>query len=547
MEEKNQPKLASAETETSIKLSQYTKALISALKSIKAKPRPDDLSVLTVSQTVSLFALAYEKVRNAVEFREDHLILRAAIERIIKRRFSLNPSGNGEAENLLRELLWARYFDVGSLGGEDVQKVQKIIDVFIRLKNLIIIGRSSSEKEYFAQFLLDLLTAEIEEILKPEATATKANLTFFIYQVLRQKIKIEGVSNEQKDIYFLTAIEKAFRKSDRAYQRYHLFITFYKRLSEYKKEELENFSTKLPSIFRRIDQLINNPYVENLIKFTRKQLPPFIILFEIFKKKLNNEVDSILSNKNSLWNQVDFICREKYQQLGKRVSVLAIRSFIYILLTKMVFALILEYPLSIVVYGEVNTMSILINSLFPPFLMALIVAFFRMPGEENTRKIYERIIEIIDADKTFETKVAFVPKRPREKKSILIFGFTVFYSLTFIITFSLIYEILSLLHFNLISQLIFVFFVSIVTFFSYRVKQITKELKLQEKEGILTPFVDFFFMPILSLGKFFSQEIARLNFFIFIFDFFIEAPFKMIFEVVEEWISFVKKRKEEIF
>jgi len=110
----------------------------------------------------------------------------------------------------------------------------------------------------------------------------------------------------------------------------------------------------------------------------------------------------------------------------------------------------------------------------------------------------------------------------------------------------LIYEILSLLNFNLISQLIFIFFVSVVTFFSYRVKQISKELKLEEKEGIFTPFIDFFFMPILSLGKFFSQEIARLNFFIIIFDFLIEAPFKMIFEVVEEWISFVRKRKDEI-
>ena len=100
--------------------------------------------------------------------------------------------------------------------------------------------------------------------------------------------------------------------------------------------------------------------------------------------------------------------------------------------------------------------------------------------------------------------------------------------------------------FNLVSQAIFIFFVSIVSFFSYRIRQVTKELKLEEKESILMPVVDFFFMPILSLGKFFSSEIAKLNFFIFIFDFIIEAPFKLIFEVVEEWISFVRKRKEEI-
>jgi hypothetical protein len=232
--------------------------------------------------------------------------------------------------------------------------------------------------------------------------------------------------------------------------------------------------------------------------------------------------------------------------MGVRVRNLAIRSFIYILLTKMIFALILEFPLSKYFYNEVNYQSILINTLFPPILMVIILGFFRVPGEENTKKLYERIIEIIDADKSFETKVSFIPKKQQIKKPVLIFGFTIFYSLTFFITLTLIHEFLINLNFNLISEAIFIFFVSVVTFFSFRIRQVTKELTLDEKEGVFTPIIDFFFMPILSLGKFFSQEISKLNFFIFIFDFIIEAPFKLLFEVVEEWISFVKKRKEEI-
>ena len=76
-----------------IEPSSFTKALLEAVKTIKPKSRPDDISALSVSQTVSFFALVYEKVRNAVEFREDHLVLRAAIERVLRRRFSLNPEG----------------------------------------------------------------------------------------------------------------------------------------------------------------------------------------------------------------------------------------------------------------------------------------------------------------------------------------------------------------------------------------------------------------------------------------------------------------------
>ena len=53
-------------------------------------------------------------------------------------------------------------------------------------------------------------------------------------------------------------------------------------------------------------------------------------------------------------------------------------------------------------------------------------------------------------------------------------------------------------------------------------------------------------MPILSLGKLFNEGVARINFFIVLFDFIIEAPFKLIIEVIEEWITFVRNKKEEI-
>lgn len=528
-----------------LSLSQYTRALLDSLKQIKTLAKPDELSKIAVSQTVSFFALVYEKIRNAVEYREDHLIRRAAIERILNRRLMLNPEGKNEAEQVLRELLWARYFANGSLGGKELIDIQLIIDRYLALKRKITKGRPMDTQQFLSEFIMDLMTCEIEEKLSPETAHRFSNYMFFIYQVLRKKIKIEGLSEDQKDAYFLAALERSFRKSDQPYQRYHLFITFYKPIHTYSEKELEVYATKAPAIFKKIDETIENKYVESLTRFTRKQLPPFLILFSILKEKAA-DAEAILSDKNTLWKHVDEICREKYQQLNKRVRTLAIRSFIYVFLTKMVFALILEVPVSQWLYNEVNMRSIAINTLFPPFLMLLIVSVFKIPGEENTKNIFHRIIDIIDANVTFETNISYMPKKVAERKPLLIFGFTVFYSLTFIVTLTLMYEGLLLLEFNMISIAVFIFFVSLVTFFSYRVKQIVNEYRLAEKDSILTPIVDFFFMPVLSLGKFFSGGLARLNFMIFILDFLIEAPFKLIFEVVEEWITFVRKRKEEI-
>jgi len=528
-----------------ISLSQYTLALLDSLKVIKRRAKPDELSKIAVSQAVSFFALVYEKIRNAVEYREDHLIRRAAIERILNRRLMLNPEGKNEAEQVLRELLWARYFANGSLGGKELIDIQLIIDRYLALKKRVAKGRSGETQNFLSEFVMDLMTCEIEERLSPDTAQRFSSYMFFIYQVLRKKIKIEGLSEDQKDAYFLAALERSFRKSDQPYQRYHLFITFYKPIHQYSEKELDTLAAKGPAIFKKIDETIENKYVESLTRFTRKQLPPFLILFSIMKEKAE-EIQTILSDKNTLWKHVDETCREKYQQLTSRVRTLAIRSFIYVFLTKMIFALILELPVSQWLYGEVNMRSIGINTLFPPFLMLLIVSIFKIPGEENTKNIFQRIIDIIDTNVTFETNISYMPKKAVEKKPILIFGFTIFYSLTFIVTLSIMYEGLLFLEFNMISIAVFIFFVSLVSFFSYRVKQIVNEYRLSEKEGVLTPIIDFFFMPVLSLGKFFSGGLARLNFMIFILDFLIEAPFKLIFEVVEEWITFVRKRKEEI-
>lgn len=528
-----------------IDLSTFTRALIDSIKSIKPRANPDDMSKITVSQTVSLFAIIYEKLRNAIEYREDHLMRRAAIERIVKRRLMLNPEGVGEAVNVVRELLWARYFSNGSLGGHDLLVIQDIIDKYMVIKRAVIAGRPVDTQQYLAEFLTQMMTCEIEETLSPENASQYSSFTFFIYQVLRKKIKIEGMSDDQKNTFFLASIEKIFRKSDKPYQRYHLFITFYKPIREHSKRELTEMAGKFPAIANKIDDTLKSPYVENLSRYTRKQLPTFLILFSIMRDKFK-EISSILTDKNRLWTEVDMSCREKYQQLNSRVRNLAIRSFIYIFLTKMIFALILELPVSRYLYGDVNMSSIIINSIFPPILMLTIVSFFKVPGEENTRNIFKRIVNIVDKDDAFETSISYMPKKPTERRPILIFGFTIFYSLTFIITLTLMYEGLSQLKFNAVSMAVFIFFVSIVTFFSYRIRQIVNQFRLEEKESVFTPIIDFFFVPVLSIGKFFSGELARLNFLIFIFDFLIEAPFKLVFEVVEEWISFVKKRKEEI-
>lgn len=526
------------ETPSRIQLSKYTEALLENLKQIKTKRPPDESSRISVSQTASLFALAYEKIRNAVEYRESHLIRKSAIDRILKRRLALNQEGKGEAENLIRELLWARYFPNESLGTEDIIRLQDIIDKYLYVKKTL------SAK--YTDFIFDLMVCEIEEILSPEEARQNALFTFYIYQVLKNKIKIDNSEEEQKNITFYLALEKAYSKSDTPYLRFHLFTLSHNSLSQVRMEELETLISTFPQIFDWIDKVIQSSSLESLKRFIKNQTPPFHILFDLIKKEGHYQVRKILEKKDLLWDMVEKICREKYTQTQGKLTTLAIKAIIYIFITKMIFALLLEYPVSLFFYREVNFTALAVNSLFPPFLMFLIIALTRLPDQQNTRQIYDRLVDIIDADRSFETTISFVAKKTTSRRPVLVFFFTIFYLFTFIITFSLLHEILTIIKFNLVSQIIFVFFVSLVAFFAYRIAQVAREYKFREKESFFRPFGDFFFLPFLSVGKFFSTNLAKLNFFGFLFDFFIEAPFKIIVEVLEEWINFVRSKREEI-
>jgi len=194
-------------------------------------------------------------------------------------------------------------------------------------------------------------------------------------------------------------------------------------------------------------------------------------------------------------------------------------------------------------------MPIIINVAFPPLLMALIIMSVTIPGDDNTRKIFQLIKEVISTNPEHFNPLAAITIGRKIKRRGLVFRsiFSLIYLTTYLISFGAIIFVLSLLSFNPVSQGIFIFFITLVTFFTFKVIQITQEYQVVDKEGILSPLFDFFFLPIIRVGQWLSGEVLqKFNFLIFFFDFIIEMPFKAIVEVFDEWVHFIKLKKEEI-
>jgi len=193
----------------------------------------------------------------------------------------------------------------------------------------------------------------------------------------------------------------------------------------------------------------------------------------------------------------------------------------------------------------INYTALATNLLIPPFLMLLIGLSIRKPTDENTKRIIERIRSFVYG-KGVPDKIPF-SLNPKRRNDILSQLFLVVYGWIFFFVFGSIAFILLDFGFNLVSIGVFYVFLSLVMLFSFRVRYTAGELNVTgERESFLSHLFTNLTLPFLNLGVWLSKGLSKLNFLLVIMDFLIEAPFKKIMSVFEEWTGFIRERREEV-
>ncbi len=500
-------------------------------------------SGISVSRTVSALATLYEKARNAVEFRAEHLVRRAAIERILKRRIMLGENAETIAENLGIELMWAKYIDSSLITEQKGKELTAIIRRYLFIRQNVF-GTSGKRKDLTWGMMLGLASSEIDEtIVSPQKRAALVN---FVYQAFKDRIKIPRLDGKQHDIQTYIAVERAFAQADNALISYHLLHIMYPAWFTVQDDtiaqHIDQFLDQMQYIQDNLFLRVNAPIVRHL----RSQLPPYRLIRDLFLEQKESELREIINDSEKLDTALTTLANKRYHEIGAKVRRAVLRSIIYIFLTKMILALALEAPYDMFVAKKVAYIPLLINLLFPPILLYFVAGFIKIPGLDNTKLLVAKAKDILHYFDTAKVSGGIYTGAVKNNRPILSAIFTMFYIAAFAVVFGLITLGLTRLHFTLVSQIIFVFFVALVSIFAYRIRQSAKEYEVIEHQGILEPLIDFFFLPILRAGDMLSKEIAKINFFIFLFDFVLEAPLKVIFGVVEEWIRFIRMKKEEI-
>lgn len=469
---------------------------------------------------VETLAGVYEKARNALEYRADNLVRRAAIERILKRRILLNKNPKSLAENLLTELRWAKYLSL-----EELKNAQKM-----NLENILAKYTSYLHGAVPQEWVVKIASAEIEELFN--LNTDYKQFTFFAFQTIMQKVSIK---DDNLDLLVYFAVDKVYAGSDNEQIAYHILKLAGEDISKEKFEEA----------WRLFNLAKDHEILSKLVKFVRRQMPPLVLLRDIYfynPKVFKETVGSAEKFRAAAATVLDL----QLEQMSGRITTAGIRSVLYVFLTKMILAVGIEVPFEIFFFGHLNKLPLVVNIIFPPLLMWITTAQVKLPNKKERTLLIDRSLYIIENFALLkEEEDALKNTIEPENRSFIYWIFTILYAAFFIGVFAVIFFALGEIGYSLFSKIIFVFFLTIITFFAYRISQIAKIYSWKPIGHDSSSLLSIISLPILAIGSRLSIGLSHLNFLAFAFDFILEAPFKIILGFVDDWVQFLSVKKDE--
>ncbi len=264
-------------------------------------------------------------------------------------------------------------------------------------------------------------------------------------------------------------------------------------------------------------------------------------------RKNQGQINALVADSERLDLAILNACSDRYKAIAGKVRRAIVRSVIFIFFTKAILAFFVEGTFERVFYGRVIYSSIILNVFSPAILMIIVGVLIKTPSRENSFRILRKIQTILFEENPDLGRTLSVKKKPSKTDPILWGLFVTLWFATFALTFGATVLVLSKLKVNPLSQAIFMFFLAIVSFVSFRINRIAYMYQVKDnKETIGSLLFDFFFMPFIQVGKRLTSAISQLNIVLFIFDFIIEAPFKGIFAFFEQWLLFLRTQREKL-
>lgn len=467
-------------------------------------------------------SLAYEQLRNAAEYTEEHLLLQRAIRRFYKRAFlARDPKlAAGSAEELIIELTLAGYLENDSMPVATLESINQLASEHFKAH--------ITYSKY--TWPLDVLAVEVERLINDDIKQTVfAQFAYDHFLLTLDRKLISDKEIADYEIMLFIAVQQALLKSDMATIRAAL-------LRRYQQDPTTSAYKQTNEM---IDRLLESKLTEKIQRLVSRRGAPFRILWRLIDEQ--NDMPTLLSSREQFLSAYESQIAIEYSQINQRINKGILKSVIFLIITKVLIGVAIEVPYDYLLHGAILWLPLAINLLFPPLYMILLRLTLTLPDVANTRALTDTIDKLLYGQDNTVTLY---------KKTGGGFGvaFNVAYAVFFVAVFGgAAWWLVSAFSFTIVHLLIFFMFLSTASFLGFRLSRQIREIEVIDgQQGGVTFLRDFLYMPFVAVGRWISDKYSRLNIIAMILDMVIELPLKTVLHLMRQWAAFINSKKDEL-
>ncbi len=536
---------------------QISQMITSYADDLQAAKKPG--TPIHVDEIASHVARFYEQIRKVIDWKEDNVLRRSAIERSLKR--TLFPKLTGMtlkadidtyrvAYSVTADLIRGGHLQNDEIPQEHVTLVEQVLKKYLYILKHAKFTTSEiiplKQKINFTYFVIELAAVDIEEILTNPVK--ERVLLQAMTQTLTDRIRIrpEGaMTDDEKKTHVFIAASRTLFDLDDSYIIAQLLKFTYTDWFNPSDELVQKLATDIPSIWENSAKVLEHPVSRQLYTICERMDTVFMLIGDVLDtyKEKPKKVHELFSDKALLTAALTEAYDKRYLSLKSRLMRLAIFSTLSVFLSNWATFFIVEIPLASIFYEGFNLFTTIIDFVVPTAVMFALVSIIRPPPAENITRVLTAVYQFVYADEKTKLYDVYL-KRKRNSMFMLVVGILYLFMMFGVLGgVGYVFYIARLP----ITSVIFDTFTIALTFFAaVGIRNKSKELSVDDKASVWEFLLDMLSVPIARVGSVLAAKWKEYNIIAIVFTFLIETPLIVVFDFIENWSQYLKERRAEL-
>lgn len=484
----------------------------------------------------------YEKLRFALDNKEEHFFRRYAVRRALRRVSLFSNDPERLLSILIADLIRGGYLASGELTDVQQEEAKQSLRTFTRMQTLLRNAHESSSYHEYRAFLLDIVAGAIEDAWYDNSReeGLVVMLARTAEKVFEGEELLEQDEEKRRIIFYITSWRSLFT-ADASLLRYKLWLIVCPGWDQLDDAGLARVVNRFPKISLQINHLISHPLGVSILPKIHDLSIAHTLLYDMVST-YGSGIETIIAEKKLLESHIRECIEERYRGDIERAQHRSFRAIMYIFATKSIMAVGVESLYVFVFKQSLNYIAIAINIVAHPALLFFLTGGVRKPDARNTTRAVLLTSAIV-----YDTPIPsiFLKKEHRGIVTDIALGlYTAFLGASIV---GIIWG-LNTLQFHSVDIFIFLLFLLLVLYFGFRIRSSALRMRFSNtREGFLRTFFELLLLPLISLGRWMSLRFEKLNIVVLFLDFFIEVPLRLILRFLDIFTRLVERKRDEIY